>query len=165
MTWTEERDALIAQTKAFVEQIARRSVDVGRSGARSDARPVPRDTVIPPREPPPPQAPPSTIRDWVRGKADETAALPSITSVTGKFDQVSMSSEIRARIAAFRAHQERFNRERHDYFNATLARLRAEINELPAPVRRPADDGVNGRGSDPGSSRTPPARVPPRSRG
>ena len=44
-----------------------------------------------------------------------------------------VQDEIRARIASFRAHQERFNRERADYFSATLARLRAAIDETPTP--------------------------------
>jgi hypothetical protein len=41
-------------------------------------------------------------------------------------------NEIRSRIASFRAHQERFNRERAEYFNATLARLRASLDEVAA---------------------------------
>jgi len=44
-----------------------------------------------------------------------------------------LADEIRARIAGFRAHQERFNREREEYFSQTLARLKAEINEMPPP--------------------------------
>ena len=43
-----------------------------------------------------------------------------------------LQSEIRSRIASFRAHQERFNRERAEYFNATLARLRASLDEVSA---------------------------------
>jgi hypothetical protein len=130
MKWIEERDALIAQTKAFVDQVTRRSADIGRSGAR----PVPRDSVVP-NSAPPPTAVPAKTSHRSNGPSDTTTALPSIAPLARKFDQVSMSSEIRARIAAFRAHQERFNRERHEYFNATLARLRAEIEELPAPAQ------------------------------
>jgi hypothetical protein len=44
-----------------------------------------------------------------------------------------MASEIRARVASFRSHQERFNREREQYFSATLERLRAAIKEAPPP--------------------------------
>jgi len=46
-----------------------------------------------------------------------------------------MAKEIRARIASFRAHQERFNREREEYFAATLARLRAAIKDMPPAPR------------------------------
>ncbi len=47
-----------------------------------------------------------------------------------------MANEIRARIAGFRAHQERFNREREEYFSRTLARLKASLDETP-PLPRP----------------------------
>jgi hypothetical protein len=49
--------------------------------------------------------------------------------------QSEMASEIRARIASFRAHQERFNREREEYFAATLARLRASLGDAAPPPR------------------------------
>jgi hypothetical protein len=49
--------------------------------------------------------------------------------------QSEMASEIRARIASFRAHQERFNREREEYFAATLARLRASLRDAAPPPR------------------------------
>jgi hypothetical protein len=45
-----------------------------------------------------------------------------------------MELEFRARIASFRAHQERFNRERAEYFDATIARLRATLQDAP-PLR------------------------------
>jgi hypothetical protein len=44
-----------------------------------------------------------------------------------------MAAEIRARVASFRAQQQRFSRERQDYFAATLARLRATIKDMPPP--------------------------------
>jgi hypothetical protein len=47
-----------------------------------------------------------------------------------------LQRELTARIASFRAHQERFNREREEYFTATLARLRAAIKDDPAPRPR-----------------------------
>ena len=78
---------------------------------------------------------------------------------------MAISSIARTFIAAFRAHQERFNRERHEYFNATLARLRAEINELPEPARRQAGSAGNGRRPDlPDPSRMPAAGAPPQRR-
>ncbi len=36
-------------------------------------------------------------------------------------------TEIQTRLANFRAHQERFHREREEYFSATLVRARAAI--------------------------------------
>jgi hypothetical protein len=53
----------------------------------------------------------------------------SITSELGL--QRDMQAEIRARVATFRANQERFNRERQEYFSSTLAKLRASMNDTP----------------------------------
>ncbi len=44
-------------------------------------------------------------------------------------------SEIKARVANFRAHQERFNREREAYCSATMARVHASIKETELPPR------------------------------
>jgi hypothetical protein len=44
-------------------------------------------------------------------------------------------SEIRARVANFRAHQERFNREREAYCSATMAKVHASLREGEQPPR------------------------------
>ena len=44
-------------------------------------------------------------------------------------------SEIKARVANFRAHQERFNREREDYCSATMAKVHAALREMQPPPR------------------------------
>ena len=44
-------------------------------------------------------------------------------------------SEIRARVANFRAHQERFNREREAYCSATMAKVHAALKEIGQPTR------------------------------
>jgi hypothetical protein len=205
MKWIEERDALIAQSKAFVEAVTRRSADRSRSAATSvqggavapssappaPAAPVIKSSLPPPHAapvtrsglPPPPAAPvtrtsappapaPAALKPSAPAApaapaptiktSEAIIALPTLAPLERKFDQVSMTSEIRSRIAAFRAHQERFNRERHEYFDATLARLRAEINELPEPARRQADDAGNGQRPDlmPDPSRMPAAGAP-----
>ena len=41
--------------------------------------------------------------------------------------------EMQQHIANFRAHQDRFHREREEYFSATLTRLRAAIEKDSAP--------------------------------
>lgn len=69
-------------------------------------------------------------------KIVEIPPLPRILPLSRPVDQVDMQTEIRARVASFRAHQERFTRERHEYFKATLARLRASIDELDHPPPR-----------------------------
>ena len=57
----------------------------------------------------------------------------AFTSVVRPMAPGDMANEIRSRIANFRAHQERFNREREAYFSATLAKLRAAIDETDLP--------------------------------
>ena len=46
-------------------------------------------------------------------------------------------SEIRARVASFRAHQERFSREREAYCAATMAKVHATLKESELPPPRP----------------------------
>jgi len=59
---------------------------------------------------------------------------PAVAALTPRpITPSDMASEIRARVASFRAHQERFNREREQYFSATLERLRAAIKDANPP--------------------------------
>lgn len=44
-------------------------------------------------------------------------------------------SEIRARVASFRAHQERFTREREAYCSTTMAKVHASIRDVGLPTR------------------------------
>jgi len=118
MKWIQERDALIAQTIAFVQSVSARKEEVSRFDPglyRAAAEPKPE-----------PVAP-------VPMKTVEIPGPPKNIPLSRQFHQVDVKTEIQARIASFRAHQERFNRERHEYFSATLARLRASIDQLPPP--------------------------------
>jgi hypothetical protein len=205
MTWREERDALIAQTVAFVESVTGKPPDFAQS-----VRPSETPIRAPESSAAPPQANPGTPTqpimdavsslprpgdktspggDWLQPEtgADEVAGvtktaragIPSShisrsqktevdtvnpesrgsesrepepappqttktefaselfrkqpsTSVAVQLDwRRDMQTEIRARIASFRVHQERFNRERQEYFSTTLARLRASMPKAP----------------------------------
>ena len=130
MSWKLERDSLIAQTLVFVRSVTgkREESDNADAGlAQSDEPATCRPDLAalphalsseilqaieaPPSTPPPAPAPPPQ---------------PATTT--------DMAAEIRARVASFRAQQERFSREREDYFAATLARLRAAIEDMqPRP--------------------------------
>jgi hypothetical protein len=55
------------------------------------------------------------------------------TPIAASKIQGEVANEIRARIASFRQHQERFSREREQYFSETLARLRATLKDAPSP--------------------------------
>jgi hypothetical protein len=120
MKWIKERDALIAQTMAFVQSVS------GGQGALDQFRPGPQGAGAKPRIEPEPAA-------LAPMKIVEIPAPPRNVPFSRQFDQVDVKTEIAARIAGFRAHQERFNRERQEYFSATLARLRASMEQLPPP--------------------------------
>lgn len=105
MKWIRERDALIAQTLAFVQSVSGRKDDV-RQPDTAAAAPVLAAQIVsvqPPQPAPPPR-------------------------VAGDF-----RSEMQARIANFRKHQERFEREREEYCTATLTKLRAAIHDVGPP--------------------------------
>jgi hypothetical protein len=133
MTWIKERDALIAQTKAFVQSVSLRTEAASwRDPGPHRAGPAKPD-VRPDVEPAPVAVEPVAAEPM---KTLEIPPLPRILPLARPVDQVDMQTEIRARVASFRAHQERFNRERHEYFKATLARLRASIDALDHPPPR-----------------------------
>ncbi|QOZ52452.1 hypothetical protein [Bradyrhizobium sp. CCBAU 53338] len=129
MKWIRERDALIAQTLAFVQSVSGRKDDF-RQPDTAVAAPVPVAEIVsaetvtvafepqyadPPQPAPPPQQP-----------------LPVAPPRASDF-----RSEMQARIANFRMHQERFEREREEYCAATLTKLRAAIREVrPPPVQK-----------------------------
>lgn len=120
MKWIRERDALIAQTLAFVQSVTGRKDDalqpeesaVGSTAAveivavEAVAVEIERPQApLPPR--PEPLPPPRASGDF--------------------------RTEMQARIANFRKHQERFEREREEYCAATLTKLRAAIRDASGP--------------------------------
>jgi hypothetical protein len=136
MGWKQERDSLIAQTLAFVQSVAGKKDEVGRlraaavdldelEAAVQRFAPPPLETVraAAPVEPVVEAAPPAEPAPSIEPQPSVPARRPIVQS--------EMQEEIRARIASFRAHQERFNREREEYFSATLARLRASMKDPP----------------------------------
>lgn len=133
MSWKKDRDALIAQTMAFVQSVTGRKEEAGWLGAPLAPRPAEAaaldaaEPVLAPAKPKPPAIEPVRVT---------AASSPLSAEIVGRSRvQGEMANEIRARIASFRAHQERFNREREEYFAATLARLRAAIKDMPPAPR------------------------------
>lgn len=120
MKWIQERDALIAQTMAFVQ-----SVTGGRDG------------------PPAPEAfsaGPASAKIAVEDISDEMApppaAPPSSTRIAlAPRPGTDFRVEMQARIANFRKHQERFERERAEYCSETLTKLRAAIRDAAPPQK------------------------------
>jgi hypothetical protein len=142
MGWKQERDALIAQTLAFVQSVTGKreeivpprmaAVDLDALQAslvRSAQPPIQSERAETPVEPAVKAVTPVEPARSVE-PAQPVEAPPS-APVRRPIVQKEMQEEIRARIASFRAHQERFNREREEYFSATLARLRATMKDAP----------------------------------
>jgi hypothetical protein len=133
MSWKHERDSLIAQTLAFVQSVAGKREEAGRPGAvfaRSPEAEMPEPLfAAQPRRVELPKAIDNTI-----GKTVEFQT-PPVVGPPRPFVPGDMAAEIRARVASFRAHQQRFNREREEYFAATLAKLRTAIKDPPPRPR------------------------------
>jgi hypothetical protein len=127
MEWVKERDLLIAQTLAFVQSVNARKADIRRSDTKLDLKlrietaPIDATRIIEP----PASVPVSSV---------PVSSVP----VPRKIVSSDFRAEVQARVASFRAHQERFNREREEYFSTTLAKVRAALGEdfAPAPLRK-----------------------------
>ncbi|WP_298878068.1 hypothetical protein [uncultured Bradyrhizobium sp.] len=129
MKWIRERDALIAQTLAFVQSVAGKKDDF-RQPDTATAAPVLAAEIVSvqavtmafervPADPPPQVVP-----------SPQPLPLPAPRAGT------DFRSEMQTRIANFRKHQERFEREREEYCAATLTKLRAAIHEAAPPARK-----------------------------
>lgn len=133
MKWMKERDLLIAQTMAFVQSVTGKKPDAkllannsaasdGAEASQPDASSV--------------DAPAAFIPDLDALLADTTIAVaPPKPAVARPEARVDFQSEIRARVANFRAHQERFHREREAYCSATMAKVHAALREDAVPPR------------------------------
>jgi hypothetical protein len=116
MKWIKERDLLIAQTMAFVQSVAGKK-------ATADARETMiRSTLI---ESTPVDAIAKVERP-VETLQTETSQIATVRITRPSPARLSdVREEIRGRVAAFRAHQELFHRERDEYCNSVLTRVRA----------------------------------------
>lgn len=118
MKWIRERDALIAQTLAFVESVTGRKDDVLQPDGATVASTVAVETVA---------VAAAAIEIELAQAPVPPTPLPS-PRTSGDF-----RTEMQARIANFRKHQERFEREREEYCAETLTKLRAAIGDASGP--------------------------------
>lgn len=165
MSWKRERDGLIAQTLAFVQSVTAKRDGTSPvepiaplpSDAEATDRPSVGAAALMAVETALGAAAPSVVQSVVSSVVPSAArstapgvvarVAPEPPRVTPESPpaplpitrrpiiQSEMAREIRDRVASFRAHQERFSREREEYFAATLARLRAAIKDAPPPPR------------------------------
>ena len=131
MKWMKERDLLIAQTMAFVQSVTGKKPDA----AQFLANPA---SFVSPEAPAPfdvPKPTPAVSMPDIEAMLAETISVapPKPVQIARPEPKVDFQSEIRARVANFRAHQERFNREREAYCSATMAKVHAALREDTAP--------------------------------
>ena len=112
MKWARERDLLIAQTMTFVQSITGKKPE-------TDARAETRIEFVPVEEIEKAERPVEIVR--------EVAPPPRPSPVS----RSGLREEIQGRVAAFRAHQQLFDRERDAYFNAVLREVRASLGSRP----------------------------------
>lgn len=112
MKWVKERDLLITQTMAFVQSITGKTPEVEDSSeARND--PTPGEVI-------------EALERPVRIAPQAFRPMPARRS--------QIREEIQDRVAAFRAHQRLFDRDRDAYFNAVLKKARDSFgSELKRP--------------------------------
>jgi len=114
MKWVKERDLFIAQTLAFVQSVTGKKPEI-----ESRAEPAPAASA---------------------NVAAAKSAEPPLTAHVPRMAPVSPGDvrlEMQKHIANFRAHQERFHREREEYFRATLAKARTGMGSESAAPRSP----------------------------
>ena len=145
MEWVRERDLLIAQTLAFVQSVSGKQSDAGLGlKPRTESALVDAIRSV---------APPDNVQisnvQISNAQASNTQASNvqisnvqvSIEALSIQVARPSISSdfrnEIRTRVASFRAHQQRFHRERDEYCSATLAKMRVLVSDdsASAPLR------------------------------
>jgi len=108
MKWTADRDLLIAQTMAFVQSVTGRKPDVDGRVEFTPSSPV--------------VTPSAVESEKLESPVEATAAAPKPVVAPSP-----VRAEIEGRVAAFRAHQQRFDRERDRHFNSVLTGIRAAI--------------------------------------
>ncbi len=119
MKWVRERDLLIAQTMAFVQAVS------GKKPA-AEVRPEAKNRID--RE-----------LEAIVEKA-LVAAAPARNERILEFPKMSalppsdFRQEVQSRIALFRTHQQRFHKERDEFFVATMAQLRAPKKDHTRPT-------------------------------
>lgn len=112
MSWTRERDLLIAQTMTFVQSITGKKPEAeARTETRIEFAPV----------------------DQIENATRPIEIVHEVVAVPRPLPspRSGLREEIQGRVAAFRAHQQLFNRERDAYCDKVLTRVRASIESRP----------------------------------
>jgi len=134
-SWKEERDRLVAQTLAFVQQVASAhpaaasKLGLASSALLADANAAsatPLSDAI---------ALPEAIAESVANElppgiasaGTPTNIVADLPKRPTQYAPVSERSDITQRVAAFKARQMTLNREREDYYDSVQARIRSSL--------------------------------------
>ena len=120
MKWMRERDLLIAQTMAFVESVTGKKADAGK----------PLDL---PAFNPPVTSPAMPDIEAMLAETIANPEPPKSVHVARVPQRSEYQNEIKARVANFRAHQQRFLKEREEYCSTTMAKVQRSLQDLPPP--------------------------------
>jgi hypothetical protein len=149
MKWMRERDLLIAQTMAFVQSVTGKAPEADKAvvtsvdflSVRTSESIV---TSAPVTSAPMPDVE-ALLSEAVATEPSRAAprepsreALRPVQTIARadlRSGFQSEISEIKERVANFRAHQERFNREREDYCSATMDKVHAALRDRPGSPR------------------------------
>jgi hypothetical protein len=129
MKWMTERDLLIAQTMAFVESVTGKKPETAKTVTTSITLHSVETSSIADASAPRPDI------EALLAVSGAAAELPRPAPMPRPDLRDDFQSEIKARVANFRAHQERFNREREAYCSATMAKVHAVLKEGEQPPR------------------------------
>jgi hypothetical protein len=137
MKWKQERDLLIAQAMAFAQSVTAKAAEADSrfEDARfEDSRFEIARFEETRSEPVSTNAPAEA--------APRVAAYPIVRPAAPHYNprHNDLREEIRRRVAAFRAHQELLRRDRDEYYNSVLAKVRASAEHgRKAPDDRPVE--------------------------
>jgi hypothetical protein len=112
MKWAKERDLLIAQTMTFVQSITGKTPE-------AEARPEARIEF-------------AAVDDIER--VERPVEIVQINRPSSALRN-ELREEIQGRVAAFRAHQQLFDREREAYCKSVLTRVRDSLGSRPEAPR------------------------------
>jgi hypothetical protein len=123
MKWVEERDLFIAETLAFVESVTGKKPETD-----NHTRPAPAIMVNIAGAPASKvsaaaAADPSASHLAAANGTEPSAGITARRMVPARPGELRL--EMQQHIANFRAHQDRFHREREEYFRVTLAKARS----------------------------------------
>ena len=135
MGWKQERDLLIAQTLAFVQTMTGKTEAAVASGSEQrphaaqdvEAAPIAAVEIRAVEIIHAPAVPPREIEVEVPVQLEVPVPRAIVSN--------DIRAEMQARVASFRAHQQRFDREREQYCSVTLTKVRAALGNPPAPDR------------------------------